>query len=320
MGQPGRTQRCEWSSWTAAVPRFQAIGRYSWSDGLINEQKDSSQETVISLLGMLVRSMPPVRLTNPRADPRPQAGSVVVSWVASPIATWTTLLLLLSVHLATNYAAVRAVSMRSLNRQRANIVFSRLIAQDRALTPDAVSKRERIFEKDGVLRWYDDRVLGRCSIGVKLETLCRCLGSRHQRTRSIDLQTADLSALVEIFQNERYLLWYDVAKRHALVVLKQGSTSECQLKAWMHALLLAQRHAQQQRAGNTGKTGLIAQEAANSNTEQTTNGARLAELASTLDTVSETFPEHARRLRAVGWDTSIAALETRSGTRAVCQP
>ena len=75
--------------------------------------KDSSQETVISLLGML-------------------AGSVVVSWVTTPMATWATLIALLSIHLGTNYAAVKAVSMNSLNRQRANIVFGHMLSYERS--------------------------------------------------------------------------------------------------------------------------------------------------------------------------------------------
>ncbi|TKA67954.1 hypothetical protein B0A49_07548 [Cryomyces minteri] len=103
--------------------------------------KDSSQETVISLMGML-------------------AGSLVVSWVSSPLATWSTLLLLLSIHLATNHAAVRAVSMRTLNRQRANLVFSHLIEDDEVLTPEEVSKKERIFDWDGVLKAWA------CAIGM----------------------------------------------------------------------------------------------------------------------------------------------------------
>jgi len=45
-----------------AQPRYQAAGRHSSVDELINIQKDSSQETVISLLGMLVRGSPPPRI------------------------------------------------------------------------------------------------------------------------------------------------------------------------------------------------------------------------------------------------------------------
>lgn len=69
--------------------------------------KDSSQETVISLLGML-------------------AGSFVVSWVTTTLSTWAVMILLLAIHLETNRRAVRAVSMRTLNRQRASLVYHHL--------------------------------------------------------------------------------------------------------------------------------------------------------------------------------------------------
>ena len=87
--------------------------------------KDSSQETVISLLGML-------------------AGSLVVSWVTTPTTTWTVLILLLSIHLETNRRAVRAVSMRTLNRQRATMVYHHL-KRGHVPTPKDVSAEERIF-------------------------------------------------------------------------------------------------------------------------------------------------------------------------------
>ncbi|EDU47148.1 hypothetical protein PTRG_04310 [Pyrenophora tritici-repentis Pt-1C-BFP] len=145
--------------------------------------KDSSQETVISLLGML-------------------AGSLVVSQITSPLATWGTLILLLTIHLATNYAAVRAVNMHCLNRQRANILFSNMFQHGLVLSPRDVSQRERVFERGGVLRWSDDKVLGRCSIGVPLQRLLNRLGTPHQQTGSLTLKSMQISDLLEVFANE----------------------------------------------------------------------------------------------------------------------
>src|ERR1700709_848660 len=124
---------------------------------LIYFQKDSSQETVISLMGMLV-------------------GSLVVSHISSQWATWTALIALLAIHLGTNYLAVKAVSMRTLNRQRANLVFSTFLEDSKSIhkeqslkalpTPEEISLRERIFERDGVLRWKGSEIIGYCEIGV----------------------------------------------------------------------------------------------------------------------------------------------------------
>ena len=224
--------------------------------------------------------------------------------MSSPFATWSTLMLLLSIHLATNYAAVRAVSMRSLNRQRANIVLSHMIQHEKALGPIEVSKRERIFERDGVLRWTDGQVVGYGKIGVKLQTLLEHLAPSHEKTRSVRLEAVELSELMKLYKDESYILWFDVSTSEAFIVLKQGSTPNIQLKAWMQALLVAWR------AKKATKRPLAS--GAESPSADT-----LSELHLTLRQICETFEGYAERLRIAGWDLDIAALETRSGTRTV---
>ncbi|KAF1839281.1 DUF647-domain-containing protein [Decorospora gaudefroyi] len=248
--------------------------------------KDSSQETVISLLGML-------------------AGSIVISHMTSPLATWTALLLLLSLHLATNYAAVRAVSMHNLNRQRANIVFSNLFQHGQTLSPTAVSQRERVFERDGVLRWSDDEIVGYCKIGVSLQQLLVCMGGaqRNKRTGSLQLpdgpdQGPSVSELLDTFANEAYILW--AGEEVTLIVLKEGCKPIDQLKAWAHALLLAKR------ARGKRKDAL-------SPSKDCRSGAGLRR---SLEHVTAVFGEHVGVLREQGWDLDVAVLETRAGTRA----
>ncbi|KAI7001947.1 DUF647-domain-containing protein [Hortaea werneckii] len=127
--------------------------------------KDSSQETVISLMGML-------------------AGSLVVSWVTSQTATWAALILLLSIHLETNRRAVRSVSMRTLNRQRATLVYHQL-RQGRVPKPEDVSSRERIFEKDGILRGAHGETIGWCSFQSSVKSLFECQKlQEHRRNRA----------------------------------------------------------------------------------------------------------------------------------------
>ena len=94
-------------------------------------------------------------------------------------------MLLISVHLATNHAAVRSVSMRSMNRQRANIVLSHLFHDKRALTPEEVSFEERIFEWDGVLRWKGSAPIAKARIGVSLRCLLTSLAPAHDVTGAI---------------------------------------------------------------------------------------------------------------------------------------
>lgn len=112
---------------------------------------------------------------------------MVVSHVTGFTTTWVALLTLLALHLSLNYAAVRAVQMTSLNRQRANIVLSALLESDtdlfvpldseqsqkpaksihsktettsqqpqtiwKILTPAQVASQEHIFHRDGALQW-----------------------------------------------------------------------------------------------------------------------------------------------------------------------
>ncbi|KAJ4352675.1 hypothetical protein N0V95_004059 [Ascochyta clinopodiicola] len=242
--------------------------------------KDSSQETVISLLGMLV-------------------GSLVVSWVHSPMATWATLMGLLAVHLGTNYAAVKAVRMTSLNRQRANIVFGTLLQQGKVLSPKEVSDTERVFERDGVLRWVDDGIAGYGRIGVSLQVLLSRLGTRHDRTGSMTLETVKVPELLDVYAAEGYLLWYAELHSEALIVLKKDCTVVDQLRAWTHALLLAQRR-------RDGSASL----------DMSVSG-RLTELRLTLAETQRVFGQYVGPLQDKGWDLSVAALETRAGVRAV---
>ena len=214
------------------------------------------------------------------------------------MATWSTLVALLSIHLATNYAAVKSVSMRSLNRQRANIVLSNLVQDGRILSPTEVSMRERIFERDGVLRWTDGRILGHCSIGVSVESILNQMGQRHKGSRSMHLQTTRLSDIVQLFENEAYLLWHCGAS--AVIVLKQGCTPMDQLKAWAQALLLARK------ATSEGKSR---------DAEHDTSDRRLAEVKLALEEAQKLFDIYETKLREAGWDLDAAVLETRPGVR-----
>ncbi|KAE8138023.1 DUF647 domain protein [Aspergillus pseudotamarii] len=281
--------------------------------------KDSSQETIISLIGMLV-------------------GSFVVSQVTSYTATWISLVMLLTMHLSLNYAAVRSVQMTSLNRQRANIVFSTLLDSDKDLdiasfnqahpilkhtkatqsqnqwqlpTPAQVSKQEKIFETDGILKWISapstPHKLGFCRIGVSLEQF---LAPASTRTGSGSLKTSTpVADLASLFRSEDYLLFLHHNRQtwDARILLKTSSTTQTQHKAWMHALLTARvlcSSAKEKRA-QEGST----------------------EMKYITDMISKTLAflnddsradQYISALTQAGWDLTVAALETRSGRRVAC--
>jgi hypothetical protein len=204
------------------------------------------------------------------------------------------MLFLLTIHLSMNYAAVRAVSMRSLNRQRANIVLSHLILHDKVPTPQHVSKCERIFERDGVLRWNNNRIIGRGHIGVSLGRLIGGFSISSESTGAIHLQSKKLFRLLSIYKDEGYVLWFDLSSSTALIALKQGSSSQAHLKAWCQGLLIA-KEVEKNKHGSHADVFTI--------------------IADTLVRTTKLFEEYPRRLGAEGWDLNIAALETHSGRR-----
>ncbi|KUI61959.1 hypothetical protein VP1G_09100 [Cytospora mali] len=88
--------------------------------------KEQSQETVVSLMGML-------------------AGTLLVKLVEGKTAVWCWMVTLVGIHLMTNYYGVRSVKMRTLNRQRATIVFREWLDKNVVLSPSEVAKRESIL-------------------------------------------------------------------------------------------------------------------------------------------------------------------------------
>lgn len=221
---------------------------------------------------------------------------------------------LLAIHLGTNYMAVRSVSMRTLNRQRANLVFSdyldQLIEFDgeakrsgngnlKFPTPEEISIQERIFERDGVLRWKGGKVLGYCQIGVDFRRILDLLSPSNSNTGSYITpapQSLLVSKLLDIFKDEDYIMYADTAQMTFLIVLKESSNAKTQLKAWMHALLLTKQVARVMVEEDESLIEAI---------ERTSRDVNVFVNAGDVW----------RELEGRGWDLETGAVETRSGTR-----
>jgi hypothetical protein len=244
-------------------------------------------------------------------------GSLVVSHISSKWATWSAMIALLAIHLGTNYLAVRAVSMRTLNRQRANLVFSTVfetvyekihaakeqptsnaeLLSIRIPSPEEVSARERIFEKDGVLRWKGGKPIGYCRIGVDVRTVLDLFGKPNRSSGSYSgAQSVEFSKLLDIYKDDGYIMWYDEPWRTFLIVVKDTAQTTTHLQAWMHALYHAE-------ASGVGRL----------QDEETVMDA----LASTKTYVGKVLDRFAifEELQNTGWDIETGALETKSGTR-----
>lgn len=235
-------------------------------------------------------------------------GSLMVARVSSQAATWTAMMVLLAIHLGMNYLAVRAVSMRTLNRQRTNLVFSTLYRKlpltcrnkelesvDGFPTPDKISLQERIFETDGVLRWQGAEILGYCQIGVPLRSILNHFSVSGGSTSSYTgTHSQSVAKLMDIFQDDGYIMWYDEPRKRFQICLKFPSDTETQLGAWMHALFMAVQI----------QSGLK-------------DGSVIDIIASTRREFQSWMEMYkiSENLKRVGWDLDTAALETKSGTR-----
>ncbi|GJJ10656.1 hypothetical protein Clacol_004883 [Clathrus columnatus] len=173
--------------------------------------KDSSQETVIGLLGML-------------------AGSFIVARVTTSTSTWSLLFLLLFIHIMTNYLAVRSVTMLALNRQRATIVYSNFRATRSILDPIQTSKKEYVFARGGKLHDSMGGYIGQCKVEKSIQRLL------------LD-DTTVIPQLLHILSREKYILSFMVHSGTAQlqICLRDDATSADHLKAWIHATELAHR-------------------------------------------------------------------------------
>lgn len=153
--------------------------------------------------------------------------------------------------------------MRKLNRQRANLFLSEIMnslhisdvgisEQLKSLensfpninipSPRDISLKEKIFERDGVLRWRGGKQLGFCKLGVALKSILSCLGPQDPRASSFGtFHSQKFQELMSIYKNSDYILYFDKPCKTFLVAIKshQGNTVEIHMKAWIQALYLA---------------------------------------------------------------------------------
>ncbi|XP_006463639.1 hypothetical protein AGABI2DRAFT_120451 [Agaricus bisporus var. bisporus H97] len=172
--------------------------------------KDSSKETVLALLGMLL-------------------GSVLIPHITSPWVTYPVLLLLISVHLVINYIAVRGLAIRSPNRHRATIAWLWYRSKDEcAPSPQAVASHELIFERPENIRDpTTSLVLGKCHVGSAPLDVMR--------------GPALSKEYLDIFHADKYIVCFNPSHEtgHLPIIhicFKEGFTRADELKSWIHAV------------------------------------------------------------------------------------
>ncbi|ETN38025.1 uncharacterized protein HMPREF1541_07648 [Cyphellophora europaea CBS 101466] len=183
--------------------------------------KDGSQEVLVNLVGMWI-------------------GGFVVGRIEGPLVTWGVLLVLLAGHLWANWAAVSSVRLRTLEGGRMAMVGARLM-EGSGVSVEEVGREESILldvaqtgRKNMPLR-LRGKVVGTCCFGG-VRGLLACAGwSSQAGDRAYVGDAPSLRSLIEIFQEENYLLWWDWKARRCVVLLKGGGDVAAQLKAMCHA-------------------------------------------------------------------------------------
>lgn len=259
-------------------------------------------------------------------------GSAIVPYITTRFSTWLSLLVLLAIHLGTNYLAVRAVCMQTLNRQRASIAFSHYITSikptsksppttlsttSEILTPEQVSNIERIFDWDGAIRWQGGtQILAHTTLGVSLSTILSSLlpaSSHNSKTGSYvstsgegTKSNASFASLLDIFRDERYILWYagyfQNKKKRFLIALKQDADTDTMLKAWLHAMMVLAMERSGEWKEHNGNKGVLRS---------------MGILKSTLKEVGVVWDSLRPALVQAGWDLDTGAMETTRGVRVV---
>lgn len=230
------------------------------------------------------------------------AGSLVVSWVTAPFATWTTLILLLSIHLETNRRAVRAVSMGTLNRQRATLVYHHL-RQGHVPSPEEISAQERIFERNGVLRAADDTVYGHCTIGSTFSDLLKAVATKQTSDRSARAQKDVLRDILSTYGDRGYILWPMPGSRPPQIqaVLKQNVVTAELVTAWWQALALTTEGDNADGSKSRGDAEM------------------LARLQQSMTTAKSLLEKHGETLKDAGWDLDTNAMETTASPKVVAE-
>lgn len=228
--------------------------------------------------------------------------------------TYTLLVLLVAAHILINYLAVRAVTFRSLNRQRTSIVWGAFMdtaAKRPLMTPQRVAHEERIFANPSLLfgRGHPgtpEGIRGRCDMGSPLSTILPCRPGYSSNFGGVFLQrhacpwwTQDsenewLPKLLELFKAEKYIIWFDAhshrpSRPHLRVILKMGHTTRDHVKAWIHATELASLRDVAHVKGRTDAQTL------------------LEDVRSSKDVIDTLVPRFMEYIQRAKWDIDAAA-------------
>ncbi|GJN83961.1 hypothetical protein PLIIFM63780_007512 [Purpureocillium lilacinum] len=172
--------------------------------------KEASQETAIGLIGLLV-------------------GTIIVHLVENQTVVLVMMVVLVYMHLRMNLKGVRAVQLKTLNKQRASILFEWYQTMGYVLTP------MKVAEMESILFWN-----GKITNALE-EPVCRIDYARSFEDAMGPLETRGEVIIVDGFMHTRFVRPYCSPKKLAdiKIIMWEGAEPQHVILAWFSAMQTA---------------------------------------------------------------------------------
>ncbi|CAG9860719.1 unnamed protein product [Phyllotreta striolata] len=138
---------------------------------------------------------------------------------------WLLMFLLMFFHLLTNYWAVKALIFKTFNKQRLALVLRSYFNLSTVLSP------QKINENESVLLGFGSDVCQFCGFEI--------LAGVSLKSAAEKFTAADFKEILNVYENQDYLLLVDLQRRTIYIVLSKGESTEKVIAAHFHAVCLA---------------------------------------------------------------------------------
>ncbi|XP_056638913.1 RUS family member 1 isoform X2 [Diorhabda sublineata] len=168
--------------------------------------KDGTQETLVNLIGSIV-------------------SLYLLTIFNDTHSEWLLIVALISLHLLTNYWAVKSLVFRTFNDQRLILVLKSYFNIGTVLSPTKINENENV-------------ILGR---GINMQQICgfQVVIGKSLKTILNKWTAADLKEILTVYQEYNYLLLINLNSREIYIILNKGESAETLIAAYFNAASLA---------------------------------------------------------------------------------
>ncbi|XP_064095201.1 RUS family member 1-like [Macrobrachium nipponense] len=231
--------------------------------------KDGSQETMVNLAALITNI------------------TILPFVMSSPLFTWTTFVLCVFFHLLTNYLAVRAVKMESLNRPRLMYILSTWFSKSSIPGIEETNLSEPLFSGPAFIPDY-------FPFGFRLSLGCSFHEVMQRNMEKVDLGNYFTSTL-EVLRQEKFMVLGDSSQRHLYIVYQRDISPQEELEAFYIAYLSVLNYV------HLSEDFVLASEHV---APSLTSSSSLGEIISAVRLYSKKiYPDFLQHLKVKGWHT-----------------